>query len=494
MGINTDLKVAPYYDDFDEAKQFNRVLFKPAKAVQARELTQLQTILQKQVERFGSNIYKEGTVISGINLTARDDLFYVKLNDQTGFTDPSIYNEIVASDGTKTTFTVEGQTSGLKAEIIKGEGGFQTQDPDLKTFFIKYLNTAQDNQTDVKQFLSGENLQIINSSSTVVANVTVASVSNHVGRSFGISCEEGVIYQKGHFIFVDNQFIIVSKYSNSPGTVSVGFTVNENLIDSDADSSLLDNASGFNNESAPGADRLQLVPTLVSFSSASEPTEFFALIRYVDGQAVRIRDLTEFNTVTSEMARRTFEESGNYVVNGLNVTLEKEGNSAFAVVSPGKAYVYGKEVINVSSTKLAIPAITATQSKASQHTGISYGQFYLADPAAGQVIQDYTLDGTRYDIKNGGSTIGTCSVSNVGFGTVNGVAVAKIYVYAITRVAGQLTTTPTHIGTTALKQVNSAGSALETGGTLYQPTDGTMLFDTGKNGIKTISNVGVRRQ
>ena len=94
MGINTDLNVDPYYDDFDEAKQFNKVLFKPAKAVQARELTQLQTILQKQVERFGSNVYKEGTIISGINLTARDDLSYVKLNDKAGFSDPSIYDQI----------------------------------------------------------------------------------------------------------------------------------------------------------------------------------------------------------------------------------------------------------------------------------------------------------------------------------------------------------------------------------------------------------------
>ena len=56
MSINKDLNVDPYYDDFDETKQFNRVLFKPSRAVQARELTQLQTILQKQVERFGSNV------------------------------------------------------------------------------------------------------------------------------------------------------------------------------------------------------------------------------------------------------------------------------------------------------------------------------------------------------------------------------------------------------------------------------------------------------
>ena len=149
MGINTDLNVDPYYDDFDEAKQFNRVLFKPAKAVQARELTQLQTILQKQVERFGSNVYKEGTIISGINLTARDDLFYVKLNDKAGFSNPAIFDQVVAEDGTTTTFVAKGLTSGLEAEIIKGQNGFQTQDPDLKTFFVKYLNTSQDNQTDV---------------------------------------------------------------------------------------------------------------------------------------------------------------------------------------------------------------------------------------------------------------------------------------------------------------------------------------------------------
>ena len=139
MGINTDLNVDPYYDDFDEAKQFNRVLFKPAKAVQARELTQLQTILQKQVERFGSNVYKEGTIISGINLTARDDIFYVKLSDQAGFNDPTIFNETIQADGTKVNYILTGQLSGLKAEIISGASGFETQNPDLKTFFIKYF-------------------------------------------------------------------------------------------------------------------------------------------------------------------------------------------------------------------------------------------------------------------------------------------------------------------------------------------------------------------
>ena len=155
MGINTDLNVDPYYDDFSEAKQFNRILFKPAKAVQARELTQLQTILQKQVERFGSNVYKEGTIISGINITSRPDIFYVKLNDTVGFTDPTIYNQTGA-----VTYTATGTTTGLVAEIILGENGFQTQDPDLKTFYINYIGfddvaVPGASLTDVKQFAQG---------------------------------------------------------------------------------------------------------------------------------------------------------------------------------------------------------------------------------------------------------------------------------------------------------------------------------------------------
>ncbi len=487
MGINTDLNVDPYYDDFDEAKQFNKVLFKPAKAVQARELTQLQTILQKQVERFGSNVYKEGTIISGINLTARDDLSYVKLNDKAGFSDPSVYDQIKNDDGTTTTFTVTGQQSQLTAEIIKGENGFQTQDPDLKTFFVKYLNTSQDNQSDVKEFLQGETLEIRNKDNDLVQDVTVATVVNHAGSSFGVSCEEGVIYQKGHFIFVDNQFIIVTKYKNVPGQdmtesgvidpVSVGFTVKENIIDSDQDTTLLDNASGFNNENAPGADRLQLVPTLVSYKSSLEPTEFFALIRYVNGNPVRIRDKTEFNVLGNELARRTYEESGNYVVNGLNLSLEREGNQAFAVVSPGKAYVYGKEVINVSPTKLPITPVSATQSKTGQRTGISYGQYYTYNHADAGTVDDFLLDGSRYELKNASTTIGHCSIANITPG--------KIYVYAVEKiktVSNDYTSTPvTHIENTTL--TNS--------GKLYEPSKSCMIFDSGKASLSSVSNVNV---
>ena len=42
---------------------FYRVLFRPGFAVQARELTTLQTILQNQIEQFGNHFFKEGTIV-----------------------------------------------------------------------------------------------------------------------------------------------------------------------------------------------------------------------------------------------------------------------------------------------------------------------------------------------------------------------------------------------------------------------------------------------
>jgi len=486
MGINTDLNVDPYYDDFDEAKQFNRVLFKPAKAVQARELTQLQTILQKQVERFGSNVYKEGTIISGINLTARDDIFYVKLSDQAGFNDPTIFNETIQADGTKVNYILTGQLSGLKAEIISGASGFETQNPDLKTFFIKYLNTASPDNVDVKQFLQGEPLEVTLSTNptSVVNSVTVTNLANHVGKSFGVQCEEGVIYQKGHFIFVDNQFIIVEKYSNVPGNKSVGFKINENIINSNSETSLLDNASGFNNYNAPGADRLQLVPTLISYSSSSEPEEFFALIRYVNGEAVRLRDVTQFNVIGDELARRTYEESGNYSTVGLNATLEVEAGVPRVSVSQGKAFVLGREVITVGNDKINLEPVTTTQTKPDQASGVSFGQYYeFTDAGAGGTeVPAFVLNGTRYAMYDtlGTTIVGHCSVSSIETG--------KIYVYAINKVSGQEGVTPRYIGSSSVMANNlDLGSVLATN-ELQESSNGSRIFDTGKFGINSVSS------
>ena len=63
MPQSTNLNISPYFDDFDKAKDFYKVLFKPGYPVQARELTTLQSFLQNQVEQFGNHVFKDGSVV-----------------------------------------------------------------------------------------------------------------------------------------------------------------------------------------------------------------------------------------------------------------------------------------------------------------------------------------------------------------------------------------------------------------------------------------------
>ena len=79
----TNFNVSPYYDDFAESNKFHRVLFRPGFAVQGRELTQLQSILQNQVDRFGQHLFKDGTMVIPGQVNYNAEFSYVKLASHT---------------------------------------------------------------------------------------------------------------------------------------------------------------------------------------------------------------------------------------------------------------------------------------------------------------------------------------------------------------------------------------------------------------------------
>ena len=74
MPLSTNFNVTPYYDDYDEDKNYYRILFRPGYAVQAREVTQLQTILQKQIERYGKHMFKDGSKVLCGEVTVATDV------------------------------------------------------------------------------------------------------------------------------------------------------------------------------------------------------------------------------------------------------------------------------------------------------------------------------------------------------------------------------------------------------------------------------------
>ena len=80
MALNFNIE--PFYDDYSEDKQFYRILFRPGYAVQARELTQLQTILQQQIKRHGDHIFKNGAMIIPGQISYDAKTAYVKLKPE----------------------------------------------------------------------------------------------------------------------------------------------------------------------------------------------------------------------------------------------------------------------------------------------------------------------------------------------------------------------------------------------------------------------------
>lgn len=439
MPINTNLNVAPYFDDFDVEKQYYRVLFKPGYAVQARELTQLQTMLQNQIEQFGDNIFKEGSIVKGCNFTNLNDLQFVKLGDLPGF-DPEEYisRRVIENIGgvdieIDYVYEVVGELSGLRANIVSAARGFETRPPDLNTFFINYLNSTA---TD-KVFNAGENLTINRYKYKVGTlepgetnpfatdndigpdSLRVTNLLNPTGKAFGIQAAPGIIFQNGHFLFAQDQILIVSKYSALPDNISVGYQVQERLISALQDNSLYDNANGSANENAPGADRLRLIPTLVAIRSdlADADSSFFSLIRYQNGNAITLRDVSQYNVLGEELARRTYEESGNYVLRDFPVSTDRRVDpenpslsDVNVLIGTGVAYVKGYRVENSGERSFVVDQITNTEIQQNQPVSFNYGSYVDIASYNGTLPLNYAA----VDLKNSSnSKIGETFVSNI---------------------------------------------------------------------------------
>ncbi len=197
MAINFNTE--PYYDDFDEGKKFYRILYRPSYAVQARELTQMQTILQNQISRFGDHVFKEGAMVIPGQASIDTDIGYVKLESSYSSvqTDTIIANLVG--------LTIENAT-GLQAEVIyysKSAGA------DPATLFVRYKNSGT--STTEKVFAAGDVISDVDTTYTVQA-----AASSPVGKGSIATIELGVYYIKGHFVLVEPQTIILDKYTNTP--------------------------------------------------------------------------------------------------------------------------------------------------------------------------------------------------------------------------------------------------------------------------------------
>lgn len=618
MPLETNFSRSPYFNDYDETKDYYGILFKPSVAVQARELNQLQTVLQKQIERFGDHVFKSGTIISGVNFRYLPNYQYAKINDLQvdGMpAAPESYVDLFVKN-----------SANLVARITKTTSGFEQKNPDLNTLYLQYVNSSDTGNTatysngdvltvystnypvyDVTvdsgglnfsnsdglvfvsalsvnvasgTFANGETitqagtgaraqiigvntsvipattvinikpltadlantstgnsyalwtfssgLNITGGSSGAVANVTslvgagaagvittdslgivnditiqsggnnyvvvphmtvkptsnTASLSTlsmtarnykaqltiansdftaPVGNGYAFATTEGIIYQKGYFLRVDPQVVVVDKYSSQPNNVVVGFKTNEATVNVNTDSTLYDNALGTSNYAAPGADRLSLVPELVAITSseASSNVEFFTLVEFKNGEPYKENRNTVYNTLGKEFARRTSETSGDFVVDEfLVITKDKDTvNTAYNSISidPGLAYISGERIQTLKNTYLDIRKSTDQSTKNNLIITANYGNYIRVKELAGNFkfksgdtikLYDTTqtfLSAVRFptgtSITPTGNLVGTARIRSVVYesgeaGTPD--AIYRLYVFDVKMNAGKV--------------------------------------------------------
>ena len=447
MSQKTDLNISPYYDDFDESKKFHKILFRAGRPVQARELTQSQSLLQNQVQRFGDHMFKEGSIVNGAETDIDMDVEFVKLEatnpNTSGTTDVSSY--IADFEGK----IIQGETSGAIAKVITTVAQTST-DPD--TLIVKYLQEGSDGSSTVQasvRFKSAEELREVTLSSSGAISVAsnnnefkVASdttTANIVGRSSIANINEGVVFIRGFFVKVDAQTIVLEKYNGKP-SFRIGLNVTESIETSSSDSSLLDNSQGTTNENAPGADRLKFTLTLTKFSLTDTTDTNFVELGRVNAGVIELEiNRPIYGHIEQALARRTFDANGDFVVRQFTSSFREhlidgfnrgffesfQGGDESKVVmqiSPGKAYVKGFEVTKDGTTNIDINKARTTESLSNANTPARLGNKLRLSGTYGLPEFGDTTTMTSYKpiklLDTAISTPGTIPDTHIGFARV----------------------------------------------------------------------------
>ena len=361
MALN--FNVAPYYDDFDPTKNFHRILFKPGFAVQGRELTQAQSILQDQVTKFADNIFKQNSPVTGGQVTTNFNCHYVKLQET--------YNDAAIDINDFIGLLVQDATGLIVARVLQvvastGEGG------DPPTLILSYLSG--------NQFTNGSVIYDTASNLACVATVTDAT-----GQSSVASIEQGVFYVLGNFVQIAPSTVVLSKYSNLP-SVRVGITYSETIQDYIDEPSLLDPAIGASNYQAPGADRYVISLTLSTRPlQFGDDSDFIELTRITNGEVAKIVDGSVYNVIDDYFAKRDYETNGDYVVNDFRLTPKTNVDTSKYTLSVGKgiAYVHGYRIESQTPIELVSNRARTTETQNNNPVFTDYGSYFYVDNVRG---------------------------------------------------------------------------------------------------------------
>jgi Domain of unknown function (DUF4815) len=517
---NTVLNASPYFDDYSEDKNFHRVLFRPSVAVQARELNQVQSILQNQIERFGQHVFKDGTIIKGCGLSYLERIDYVSVNDQ--------FDSNTSLSSTNTQFVnaiAVGSNSGVVAQIISAREGFKASTSPAR-FFIQYTQPGFNNQRTFDQnetislyqpgksyidkvvvqvntvitvnttnfpvgsklvnnvnkargfiinayantlgnyvemrnvrktFAPGDTL-VLSTDAAISANVinvdyesyanslidTITTLSDNaelgytsLGFAYGVAVSPGIIFHKGHFVKVDSHTTIINENAADPSGKILYFKTEETVVKETDDSSLYDNASGTTNINAPGAHRLKLTSTLIArnkngANTISNTDIAFPIVEFGNNGPIFQKTNTEYNIIGDELNKRTYEESGHYVVKPFTILTKPHGSDPDKFVyevGQGLSYVKGKRIEFLNNQNVEGRKGVDTISESEQPITMAYGNYVVVDDLRGYFPINQDVEVRFYNAAQDAVSGERLPVANTATGTIVGYANIRAITY-----------------------------------------------------------------
>lgn len=415
--MSKSYNIAPYYDDYSEDKNFVSMLFVPERAVQARELTQLQTILRNQNSKFADHFFKDGSRIIGGKIELDQTIISLDISTFTGFVNPS---DLVGLYIKGYVFATQVDT-GASAKVI------YANDTTGKIFL----------KTRGGVFTAGDYISTVDVDN-VGAPVGLTAQIDAVGSATQASLSPGIVYIAGNFVKTVEQTIIIDEDVVSSGTdknIQIGFALTEDEVSFDQDYTLLDPAKGAYNYNAPGADRYRSYVELVAYDPSAVPSDgsFFPkmfIIKYAN--------TTEYYTLKEEedvayadildlLAKRTYETNGDYTVDPFlskTVADESDDTKFNFILDAGIAYVKGYRHETISETVLSMDKardfLTKTESVWIDHSPYitlkREDMTYYPSVSNLEQIEFYATDAS--DVANWGTTskvIGTARVIGLTF-------------------------------------------------------------------------------
>lgn len=418
--VSSSTFLSQYNDDYRDSDHYHRILFNNGRALQARELTQMQTIIQAEIGRIANYLFTPGTIFNA-SATVSSDLVkstpYVVV--QTLPDTPSILKglKITGPDISGSNITAT-----IKAVVPAASS------PDGRNYLmLTYLSgantTATNTTTGPAAFGSNQILTYTYGGSDFTLTTQLTNTAANPVTGFGsmIEVPSYATYAGGHVIFVEKQSLVIDPKDPTPSE-EVGFVLNEQVITANDDISLFDNSGATPNITSPGADRLKITLTLTKKSDIGASDTFYSLYQFKDGVVVAEN---KSNSISGELGTRIRNErksiTGDYVVRNakdqfrLEVAADSADNDYLVYkVGAGIAFVNGNKVERDEYRERVLKprnTVDDVTTKTNEFVAASYGNYFLVHEDSAEGLVRHLSTHGQVNLKTGlvytGTTIGT---------------------------------------------------------------------------------------